>query len=137
MASRNFLHRHFFVMVMLVSDRHVRDRLYLGRDSSLGRLITALERQTDTDAGSFARFARHHDRGRPRSSEFNAWRRAKLSRRVPREAPPVWLEGLTWQFGPQALVKNPKHSSAPCRVEQAPEKLTNLFDKDLLPTNCY
>jgi hypothetical protein len=30
------------------------------------------------------------------------------------------------------LAKNPKHSSAPCRLEQVPEKLTNFFDKDLL-----
>jgi hypothetical protein len=30
------------------------------------------------------------------------------------------------------LAKNPKHSSAPRRLRQVPEKLTDLFDKDLL-----
>lgn len=44
----------------------------------------------------------------------------------------MWPEGLTWQSGLQALAKNPKHSSTPCRFEQVPEKLPDSFDKDLL-----
>jgi hypothetical protein len=51
-----------------------------------------------------------------------------------REEPPAWREGLTWQSGIQTLAKKPKHSSAPCRIEQVPEKLTDFFRKAPAPT---
>ena len=55
----------------------MRDRLYFRPDSSLGRQTTAIERQTDTDAGAFARFARHHDRAPLQADETTHDREAK------------------------------------------------------------
>src|ERR1700730_3316092 len=76
-TSRNFLHRHLLVKVMPVCDRQVRNCLYLSPDSRLGCRTTAIERQTDTDAGSFARFARHHDRASLQVDEATHDREAK------------------------------------------------------------